>query len=79
MRDTPRTDAVQHGSAAGSFFAMMDHAQQLERENQILLAAIEYAYEEQNRQGWVSAECFDRLRQARAMANNKDSRAKGVG
>lgn len=30
MSDTPSTDAVQHGPAAGSFFAMMQHARELE-------------------------------------------------
>ncbi len=33
MSDTPLTDAVQHGPAAGSFFAMTEHARTLEREN----------------------------------------------
>ncbi len=36
MSDTPETDAVQSGPSAGSFFAMTDHARELERENAML-------------------------------------------
>lgn len=38
-----------------------------------LLAACEYAREEQNKQGWISAECFDRLTNAIAKATSNAS------
>lgn len=41
MSDTPRTDVVQRGPGAGSFFAMLEHARQLERENNDLRTLLE--------------------------------------
>lgn len=39
--DTPRTEEVMRGPGGGSFFRMVDHARELERENTALRAELD--------------------------------------